>query len=262
MTDIHPTAIISSDAVLGKGVRVGPFCIIEEGVRLGNNCELAASAQVRRGSKVGNDCYIGSGALIGADPHYLGFDRDITSGVEVGHHNTIREYVTIHRSISEGGVTRLGSDGFLMNGAHIGHDCELGDHNVIANNCLLGGHVRVGSHCFLGGSGVFHQFIRIGDYVMAQGMVGMSHDIPPYVIAAEINRIAGINVVGLRRGGFDSETRKEIKELFGLVYRKNLSPDELIGQTKNRTWSSPARKFIDFFEEKSKKGVCLRMRSA
>ncbi len=261
--DIHSTAIISPDADLGDNIKIGPFSIIEENVVIGDDCELAANAQVRKGSKIGRDCYIGSGALIGADPHFVGFDRKICSGVEIGNHNEIREYVTIHRSIYEGKSTRIGAHNFLMNGAHVGHDCEVGDQNVMANNSLLGGHVQMGNYCFLGGSAAFHQFVRIGDYVMAQGKAGMSTDVPPYIIAAAgINRIAGLNIIGLRRAGFNAATRKEIKEAFAMVYQQNMSREEMLKATEQKEWSDPAKMFFDFFRGESKKGICLRLRNS
>jgi len=259
--EIHSTAIVSSDAVLGENIKVGPFSIIEEGVIIGDNCELAANAQVRRGSKIGNDCYIGSGALVGADPHFVGFDREILSGVVIGDHNEIREYVTIHRSIHEAGATRLGSHNFLMNGAHIGHDCEVGDHNTLANNTLLGGHVLMGSRCFLGGGSAFHQFVRIGDYVMAQGLAAMTKDTPPYVIAAGFNRIGGLNVIGLRRGGFDSAARKEIKEAFATVYQQKLNRKDFLEVAGKRDWGDAANVFFDFIRQESERCVCLRLRN-
>ena len=258
--NIHPTAIISDKAELGENLQVGPYSIIEEGTRIGNNCEIAAQAQLRSGTVIGNDCYIGSGAVISADPQFVGFDREISSGVEMGDANLIREYVTMHRSIREGGCTRIGSHNYFMNGAHLGHDCEVGDHNILANNVLLGGHVTMGSHCFLGGASVFHQFVRIGDYVMAQGMAGMSTDTPPFAIAAGVNGIAGINVIGLRRSGFSAAARKEIKEAFGMIYQKKMPTKEVVTHSKQRDWGDGAQIFFDFIEEESKKGLCLRLR--
>ena len=175
MADIHPTAIVAETAQLGEGVQIGPFAIIEEGAQIGDGTEF----QVRAHSIVGTDCFIGSGTLIGAEPHYIGFDRKTKSWVRVGDNNIIREYVMLHRSIEEDGKTILGDDNFLINGTHFGHDCIVGNSNVFANNVLLGGHVEMGNNCFLGGGSVYHQFVRIGDYVMAQGLAGTSKDVPP-----------------------------------------------------------------------------------
>ncbi len=259
---IHPTAIISDLATIGENFRAGPYSIVEEGVSIGDNCEIAAQGQVRRGSHIGNDCYIGSGAIISADPHYLGFDRELETGVVIGDRNTFREYVTVHRSIYESKSTQIGSDNFFMSGAHVGHDCQVGDHNVLANNVLLGGHVDLRNHCFLGGGAAFHQFVRIGDYVMAQGHAGMSHDVPPFTICAGINGIAGLNSVGIRRAGFPAKDRKGIKEAFRRVYREHEGAKSVITLSKKESWGELAETFLSFLQEESKKGVCMRWRTS
>lgn len=258
-TEIHPSAIVAESAQLGEGVSVGPFAIIEANTCIGDRCEVHAQAQVRKGSIIGADCYIGSGALVGADPHYVGFDRKIPSGVRVGDKNEIREYVTLHRSINEGGETILGDENYLMNGSHLGHDCRVGNHNILANNVLLGGHVEMGHHNFLGGGSVYHQFVRIGDYAMAQGVAGTSLDIPPFTILAGINEIAGLNVVGIKRGGFETEDRKEIKEVYRIVYRSQLNFKQAKEKLDSREWGEPATIMINFLKSETKKGICLKL---
>lgn len=259
MSDIHPTAIISDSASLGEQVSVGAYSIIEDGAQVGDGCEIAAQAQIRAHSIIGSNCFIGSGALVGADPHFIGFDRSLKTWAELGEDNVIREYATIHRSIEEGGATKIGDDNFLMNGAHVGHDCIVGNHNVLANNVLLGGHVELGDRCFLGGGSVFHQFIRVGDYVMAQGLAGTSHDIPPFTMMAGINEIAGLNAVGIKRAGFSSEDRKEIKEVFRLVYRSNLNLSQSLEKLAENEWGEAAGKLVNFLNSDSKKGFCLKL---
>lgn len=260
MTDIHPTAIVAESARLGESVRIGPYAIVEEDAQIGDRSEIMPQAQVRSNSVVGADCHIGSGALIGADPHYVGFDRTTKSWAEIGAKNTIREYVTIHRSIEAGGATTLGDENYLMNGSHLGHDCHVGSYNVLANNVLLGGHVEMGNHCFLGGGSVYHQFIRIGDYVMAQGLAGTSHDIPPFtMLAGTDNEIAGLNVVGIKRGGFESADRKEIKEVFKIVYRSQLNLKQALEELEKKDWGDPAGLLINFLKSDTKKGFCLKL---
>lgn len=255
---IHPTAIISPGASLGEDVSVGPYAIVEADTVIGARTRLDAHAQVRRGSVLGEDNRIGSGALIGADPQFHGFDPELLTGTRLGNGNVIREYVTIHRSIETNASTELGDGNFLMTGAHVGHDCIIGNQNTLANNVLLGGHVLLGNHCFLGGGAVFHQFVRIGDYVLAQGLAGVSLDIPPYTIAAGINQVAGINAIGLRRAGFDASVRKEIKEAFRLLYRSGKSQPEVLEIASNTPHSPAAQAFFDFLSQKSKKGVCSK----
>jgi UDP-N-acetylglucosamine acyltransferase len=257
---IHPHALVSPEAQLGNEVSVGPFAVIEAGAEVGDGCVIEAAAQIRAGSRIGAGCFIGSGALVGSDPQFRGFDRRVRSGVALGAGNVLREYVTIHRSIHEGGETRLGSGNYLMAGAHVGHDAILGEDNTLANNVLLAGHVRVGSHCFLGGGSVFHQFIRVGDYVMTQGNSGFSLDLPPFVIASDINLVSGINSVGLRRAGFSREERTRIKEVFRELYHSPKTLQTLLGEAEALIGSPAVEAFFDFLREPSKKGLCIRAR--
>lgn len=256
----HPTAVISPKASIGNDVKIGPYAIIEDDVSIGDRCQIDAAAQLRNGSKIGTDCLIGSGSILSADPHFRGFDASIRSGVLVGDNNVIREYVTLHRSILEGENTELGDDNFLMCGTHFGHDCKVGSHNTFANNVLLGGHVIMGDHAFLGGGSAFHQFVRLGDYVMVQGHAGFSQDIPPYLIGSgsEINRVAGINSVGLKRAGFSPADRREIKEAFRRIYRSSTPLPDVLAEAAETELSGPVQAFYDFFGKKSKKGVCIR----
>ena len=257
---IHPSSVISPDAKLGSEIEIGPFVVVEEGVTIGDNCKLDAACQIRNGSVLGAGCHIGSGAIIGADPQYLGFDPSIRSGVIMGSENTLREYVTIHRSIHEGENTVMGDRNYLMTGAHLGHDCALGNDNTLANNALLGGHVTFGDFCFAGGGSVFHQYVNVGNYVMIQGLAGFSLDLPHYVIGAGVNYVAGINSIGLRRGGFGPDARKEIKQAFHAVYRSGKPLQEVLDSEDAKAATSPeALAFYDFFRQKSKKGFCIRM---
>lgn len=255
---IHPTAIVSPLAQLGKNVSVGPYAIIEEDVEIGDETVIEAAAQLRSGSRIGKRCTIGSGAIISSDPQSLGFDPKIRSCVRVGDGNLLREHVTLHRSVEEGGETIIGNENFLMAGAHVGHDSIVGDHNVIANNVLLGGFVQLGSHCFLGGASGFHQFVRVGDYVITQGNSGFSLDLPPYVMGSGINLVSGINAIGLRRGGFSSEERAQIKEAFRSVFRSGNSLAESLQEVEGRELSAPVAAFYTFLQGKSKCGICIR----
>ena len=120
----------------------------------------------------------------------------------------------------------------------------------------------MGNNCFVGGASVFHQFVRVADYVMVQGLSGFSLDLPPYVMAAGVNYVAGINSVGLRRAGFDGNARKEIKEAFRMVYRSGKGLKEALEEAGNREWTNEAGAFFDFLHQKSKKGFCIRMEKA
>jgi len=256
---IHPTAVVDSQAQLGADVSIGPYAIVESGVSIGDGCEISGHAQLLGTVELGEGCRVGPGAVVGALPQDLSFDRSQPSGVTIGAGCDLREHVTIHRSTLPGVVTTLGERNFLMVGAHVGHDSQVGDDNVIANHCLIGGHVEIGNGNFLGAGAGFHQFVRVGDRVMVQGLTACSLDFPPYVMAAERNRVFGLNSVGLRRAGFSKEARAEVKEVYKLFFRSRLRLQEALGTARERTWGPEASRFLEFVGGESRKGICLRI---
>jgi UDP-N-acetylglucosamine acyltransferase len=260
---LHPTAIVSPQAELAEGVVVGPYVVIDGPVRLGAGCVVEAAAQLVGRVEVGPGTRVGRGSVIGGDPQDLGFDPSVESGVTIGAGNTIREHVTIHRSAKPGGATTVGDHNYLMSACHLGHDSSLGSHCVIANAALVAGHVAVGDHVFVGGGAVFHQFIRIGEYAMIQGLGAFSKDIPPYCSGLRVNHLAGLNVVGLRRHGFDAGQRAELKRLFDLLFRSGLNLSQAVAAARDPAagaWSPVARRLLDFVASPSPKGVCTRAR--
>ncbi len=255
---IHPTALIDPSAQIGSGVRVGPFAIIESNTVVGNDCIIEGAAQIRSGSKIGDGTFVGAGAILGSDPQFRGFDTETPSGIRVGERNVLREYVTIHRSVSEGTDTIVGDDNYLMAGSHVGHDSIVGNSNTFANDVLLGGHVLLGNHCFVGGGSAFHQFVRVGDYVMCQGHSGFSQDLPPFVIGADINTVVGINAVGMKRAGFSIQERREVKEAFRVLYHSSETLAAVLETAAKQDNSAPLQLFYSFLREPSKKGLCVR----
>lgn len=253
---IHSTALIDPGAEIADDVEVGAFAVIEGRVKIATGCRVEPHAQVLSGTRLGRDTLVGRAAILGGDPQDLSFDSDTESFLEVGEGNTIREHVTLHRSASPGGATRVGDHNFLMVGAHMGHDAILGSNCVVANNCLLAGHVVVGDDCFLGGGSVYHQFLRVGDHVMAQGNGAFSKDIPPFTMAALYNQLVGLNSVGLRRAGVAAEDRRELRRLFSAFFREGRRLEEVLVSVSNQEWGGYANSLIDFMQGSSSKGVC------
>ena len=153
-------------------------------------------------------------------------------------------------------MTRLGASNFLMAGAHVGHDVQMGDHNVLANNCLLGGEVQVGGRNFFGGGAAFHQFVRVGDLCMVKGLTAISQDVPPFVMASGSNQVRGLNVVGMSRAGFGKDQRLGVKAAFNLIYRAGLNLSQALEAARGMEWAAVGAQFIEFFHGASKKGVC------
>lgn len=258
---IHHTAILEGNIQFTHGedsVTIAPYAVLRGNVVIGNQCTIEPHACVEGTVKIGDHCYIGHHSLIGGLPQDLSFDPQTQSGVVLGDNNTIRELVTIHRSTQTGGNTILGDHNFLMGASHVAHDVTIGDHNVFANAVLLAGHIHVGSHTFLGGGAAFHQFINIGDRAMAQGHASISQDVPPFTIVHGLNKVAGLNVIGMRRGGIDAAERSELKSVFQSIVREGANKDS-IQAAHDTTQSEFVKTFLTAFLSPGRKGICRRM---
>ena len=218
---IHPQAILAPDADVAADIEVGPFAIIEAGVIIGPGCRIAAHAIIKRGSKLGSGVTVDHFAVIGGDPQDLGFDRKVASGVRIGDRTIIREHVTIHRATKPGNDTLIGAHGLLMAGAHVAHDCILGDDVIMANGCMLGGHVLVGDKAFISGGVAVHQFCRIGGGSLTSGNAVITEDVPPNALAHGRNLLAGLNLIGLRRRAVSAPGVAELKRAYHAVYAQH-----------------------------------------
>jgi UDP-N-acetylglucosamine acyltransferase len=252
---IHPTAQISPDAELASDVSVGPFTVIDGPVKLATGVKIGGHAWISGRTSIGEGSSVGWGAVVGADPQDLSFDPETDSGVEIGPRNTLREYVTIHRGSKPGARTVIGEGNLLMTGAHLAHDVRLGDGNILANSVLLAGHVHVGNKAFLGGGAGFHQFIKIGDLAMVQGLTAVSQDVPPFCTAYGINQLAGLNTVGLRRAGFSADERAAVKRAYKLLFQSGLTREAALAEAFALEWPEPAARFLAAIASPSKKGV-------
>src|SRR6476619_978204 len=253
---IHKTAVIGSGAKIGANVEIGPHSVIGGAVTIGDDCVIGANVVIEGEVSIGRGNRIGHGAIIGGEPQDVGFSPATRSRVEIGECNIVREQSTIHRGTTADSATKIGDENFLMVNAHVGHNCVIGNKVIIANNVLLGGYVTVGDQAFLGGGSVFHQNMRVGRLVIAQGGAAFGKDIPPFVIAAERNYVFGLNTIGLRRAGFSREERDEIKTVFRLVYDGGMNVTQAIEAAGKLALGAPAREFIDFVAKAKKRGIC------
>jgi UDP-N-acetylglucosamine acyltransferase len=248
---IHPTAIVGRTATVPEDCEIGPYSILEEGVALGPGCRLGAHVVLRQGTLLGEGVVVHAGAVIGGEPQDLAFDRSIPSGVTIGDQVVIREAVTINRSTRAGGQTVVGPRCYLMATSHVAHDCNLAERVVLANATLLAGFVAVGKYTFIGGGAGVHQFCRIGESVMLGGNASISLDLPPFTIAADRNRLSGLNLVGLRRRGFAAEVVADLKRAFAAVYRSggNLRQAAATALEGNLAVTPEGISFLRFFAE-------------
>ncbi len=209
--DIHPTAHIAPGARLGRQVSVGPFAVIEANTEIGDGCQIGAHAIIQPWVRMGQNNIVHPTAVLGGLPQDLGFQPETETWVEIGDNNVFREGVTISRATQPGGATRIGSGCYFMNNSHIGHDCQVGDHNILASNVALGGHVQVGERVFFGGGAVVHQFCRVGSYAMLQGLAGINKDVLPFMmVGGRPGQHYRLNLIGLRRAGIDGERLKAV----------------------------------------------------
>ena len=259
---IHRTSIVDPKAQIGADVEIGAFSIIGPQAVIGQKTVVQSHIVIEGEVAIGAGNFIGHGVIIGAPPQDVSFSPERRTRVEIGNDNIIREYCTIHRGSPEGSATKIGDKNFLMAGAHIGHNCVIGNNVAMANNCLLAGHVRVDDGAFLGGGSTFHQHMHIGRLVMVQGSSAFGKDLPPFVIAAERNSIFGVNVIGLRRAGFTAKDRDEIKAAFKLVYQSGLNLGQALEKAATMKFGAPAREFLDFVANAKKRGICPIKRGA
>ena len=220
---IDQRAIVDATAVLGSGVTVGAFSIIEPHVTIGDNTRIDAHTIVRRNSLIGKDNHIHSFCSIGDDPQFSGYQGEETF-LDIGHRNQIREFCTLNRGSPAGtGRTSIGNDNFLMAYVHIAHDSGLGNNITLANAVSLAGHVEIGDGATLGGFSLVHQFCRIGQHAFTGIGTICLKDIPPFVMAAGHSAVPyGINVRGLRRRGFDAESVTALQRAYRHLYRSGL----------------------------------------
>ncbi len=239
---------------------IHPTAIVEPGAHLGADCEIMAYAVITRHCVLGDRVMVGPHAVLGGDPQDLKFDCATGSAVRIGSGTVIREGVTVNRAARPGGETAVGSNCFLMAASHVGHDCTVGDHVILANAALLAGHVSIGANSFVGGGAAFHQFVRVGEGVMIGGLTAVSLDLPPYVLAANRNELAGLNLIGLKRRGVAREAIAELKELFRAVCGATGNPQALAAARLAGARSPEARRFLEFFAG-SKRGFARARRT-
>lgn len=221
---IHPSAIIHPNAKLGEGVSVGPFSVIGEHVEIGDGTRIASHVVVTGHTRIGKNNQIFQFCSVGEVPQDKKYAGEPTR-LEIGDNNTIRESCTLNVGTSQDkGITRLGSNNWLMAYVHIAHDCDVGDNTIFANNATLAGHVTVGDWAILGGFTGVHQFGRVGAHSFCGVGTVLLQDLPPFVmVSGNPATTHGINSEGLKRRGYSAEAIAAIKRAYKTLYRKGLT---------------------------------------
>lgn len=231
MCYIHPSAIVSEYADLHPSIKVGPFCIIEAGAVVGANCVLDSHVRIYSNTRIGQGNRICHGVTLGTEPQDLTYTPAKAQPLVIGDFNHFKECVNISCGVKTEHGTCIGNHNYFMAFSHVGHDCIIGDYNVLANTATLAGHVELAHHIFVSGQVAIHQFCRIGAHVMIAGITGVAQDVPPYALVnGQRARIVGLNVTGLRRNEFTQEQRNNIKQAYKILYLSGLTREQALNE--------------------------------
>lgn len=258
MPQIHPNAVVDANADIADSVKIGPFCVVGPDVSLGENVELLSHVVIDGRTTVGANTKIFPFASIGHCPQDLKYSGE-PSRLEIGENNTIREHVTINPGTEGGGMlTKIGNQCLIMVGAHVGHDCQIGDNVILVNNATLAGHVIVENWAIIGGLSAVHQFCRIGRHAMIGGMSGVENDVIPYgSVTGNRARLGGLNIVGLKRRNFDREVIHSMRTAYRLLFAQEGTMAERVEDVyKMYKDVEPVMEIVKFIRQDSSRGVC------
>ncbi|HPZ09831.1 MAG TPA: acyl-ACP--UDP-N-acetylglucosamine O-acyltransferase [Candidatus Eremiobacteraeota bacterium] len=260
---IDERAIVSSKAILGAGVEIGPYSIIGDNIKIGENTIIGSHVNIEGWTEIGSNCRIYTGAVVGTAPQDLKYKGD-KSYVVIGDNTILREYVTINRPTTPEGTTVIGKNVFLMAYAHVAHDCTIGHDVVIANSVGLSGHVTVGEKAVLGGFVGVHQFVRIGKLAMVGGYTKLVQDVVPFMMVdGQPASVYGINVHGLRRQKIPSDVRNDLKYANTILFRSKLNLSQAVEKIKTEIkHSEEIRNILKFLETPSRQGILTRIRKS
>ncbi|WP_373088434.1 acyl-ACP--UDP-N-acetylglucosamine O-acyltransferase [Sneathiella sp.] len=258
MGQIHHTAIIEEGASVHPDVRIGPFCVVGGNVTLGANVTLKSHVAVDGKTTIGGGTTIFPFASVGHAPQDLKYSGE-QSELIIGENCQIREHVTINPGTAGGGMlTRIGDNCLLMIGAHVAHDCQIGNHVILVNNATLGGHVTLGDFVIIGGLSAVHQFVRIGEHAMIGGASGVETDVIPFGSATG-NRalLNGLNLTGMKRRNFSRDDIHALRNAYKFLFSEE-------GTFADRAKNLPAeyadfpsvKTVLDFINDETKRGFC------
>lgn len=257
MSVIHPTAIVAPGATIEDGARIGPWCHVGPNVAIGAGAELVSHVVVDGHTTIGPDAVLYPFCSVGLAPQDLKYKGEPT-GCTVGARTQVREHVTIHRGTVTGhGITKVGDDCLLMAVVHVAHDCTLGNGIVVANNVVMGGHVEIGDNAVIGGAAAIHQFVRIGRAAMIGGVSGVEGDVIPFgSVIGNRARLAGLNVIGLRRRGYDKAEIHALRSAFNTLFRgPGVFAERLVTLRRHCEAGTLVDEMLRFAEQPGRRGL-------
>lgn len=249
MAQIHPLAIIDPGAEIGRNVAIGPWCIVESGAVIGDDCKLESRVIVKSRTTLGKGNELSDGAVLGGAAQHA-VPQEPGGRLIVGDNNRFRENTTLHRGYANDAVTLVGNNNLVMVGAHIAHDCRIGNHCMLVNNSMLGVHVTLDDRAYVSGGVGVHQFCRIGKLAIVGALARVVQDVPPYVTVegGGQSQIVGLNKVGLRRAGYTPEEVLQLKAAYRVIYREGLRWTEVLQILKTDFCTGPAAAFYEFLK--------------
>ncbi len=252
---IHSTAIIHAGAQLGAGCEIGPYCVIGEHVVLGANCKLHSHVVIDGHTRLGRGNQIFPFASIGLKTQDLKWKGGVTR-TEIGDHNTIREYVSIHSATDDGDATVIGARNTILAYCHVAHDCRLGDDIIMSNVATLAGHVTVGDRAVIGGLAAIHQFCRIGKFSMIGGCSKVVQDIPPFMIGdGNPAETRTVNKVGMERHGISAAAQAAMKSAYKILFREGLNIPNAVARVEAELPPLPEIQHLVEFVKTSERGI-------
>lgn len=252
---IHPTAIVDARAEIDATAEIGPYVIVDGPVVVGPGTRVMAHAVLTGHTVIGRDNVIHYGAVIGNEPQDLGY-RGAPTGLRIGDRNILREHVEIHRATKVEQPTTLGDDNFLLSQAHVAHDCQLGNANILATGATLGGHVQVADRVFISGNCVVHQGVRIGRLALMRGLSRSSRDVPPFAIMDWTHTVRAINRVGLRRAGLPAEAIRAVQRAFATLFRTRRNLRDGLAEVETGPMTAEVAELVAFIRA-STRGVAF-----
>lgn len=258
MSGIHPTALVDPAAQIGAGVTIGPFCVVGPHVQLHDGCELVSHVTVDGRTEIGPNTRIYPFASIGHPPQDMKYKGE-PSRLVIGANNILREQVTINPGTEGGGMlTSIGNNCLLMVGAHVAHDCHVGNHVIMANNATLAGHVVVEEFAIIGGLSAIHQFCRIGRHAMVGGMSGVESDVIPYgSVMGDRAKLSGLNIVGLKRRGFSRPDISALRKAYRLMFaEEGTMVERLVDVQESFGAHEAVMEIVDFIRKDSSRAIC------
>lgn len=258
MTEIHQTAIVEDGASIGQDVRIGPYCVVSGDATIADGAVLDAHVVVHGHTTIGPKCRLFPFAAIGLPPQDTKYAGE-ASQLILGANNIIRENVTMHPGTAGGGmVTRIGDNCLFMVGAHVAHDCQIGNNVIMVNNVTLGGHVELQDHAIVGGMSAVHQFVRVGCHAMIGGMSGVENDVIPYgSVMGNRAHLSGLNIVGMKRRGFSRDDIHALRNAYRLLFAEEGTLQERLADVAEMFASRPhVMEIVDFVRADSSRALC------